>query len=98
MGVQKYIFSYLLVAFSLSLTSTSGLSNGAHLPSNAYQQESGYDLSAFPSYAGLHSENDSYKTYMKSRRSLSAASVQTVVNVLDIGAKGDGATDDTKVN
>ncbi|XP_042054739.1 polygalacturonase-like [Salvia splendens] len=97
MGVQKYIYLCILIAFSLNLTSTSGLSNGGHLPSNAYlQQESGYDLRAFPSYSGLHSENDSYKTFMKIRRSLSAASVQTVVNVLDFGAKGDGATDDTK--
>ncbi|KAL8494014.1 hypothetical protein ACS0TY_024986 [Phlomoides rotata] len=96
---QKFLLPYFIITLFLISSFASSLNND-HLPNdNYFEQESGHDFRAYPSYfghvvRGINFDNYSTKNVRKFGRSLKAL-VQTV-NVLNFGAKGDGTTDDTK--
>ncbi|KAI3471594.1 hypothetical protein Pfo_028244 [Paulownia fortunei] len=93
MAFEKHVLPYLIIILSLSSCCTSSL-NYDHLPDGYFQEESGYDFRAYPSYFGHARNNTGFSDFKKFRRLL-AASVKTV-DVLNFGAKGDGSTDDTQ--
>lgn len=99
MAIEKYILPYFVIVLSLISSCCASNLNNDHLL-NGFQLESGYGFQAYSSYfghvRGVNFDNNSGKNFKKFGRSL-AASVETF-NVLNFGAKGDGSTDDTKVN
>ncbi|KAL2501718.1 Polygalacturonase ADPG1 [Forsythia ovata] len=93
MAFEKNTFSFILIVLSLISCCIS-----LHI-----QEDSGYDFRAFPSYVRLiegvklHNsskiETSRYSHFNKFR--ILAASTKTI-NVHNLGAQGDGSTDDTK--